>query len=100
MPKVIYVDIDETICFYNEKHRNYEKAIPDFDKIKKINNLYDQGNTIVYWTSRGSTTGIDWYDITKQQLDLWGAKNHRLRCDKPYYDIFIDDKTLSNIDNL
>lgn len=100
MPKVIYVDIDETICFYDTRQRNYEKAIPDFDKIEKINNLYDLGNTIVYWTARGSTTGIDWYDITKQQLDLWGAKYHRLRCDKPYYDIFIDDKTLSNIDDL
>ena len=65
-----------------------------FYDIEKINKLYEQGNTIVYWTSRGSRKQINWYTLTKSQLDSWGVKYHELRVDKPYYDLFIDDKTL------
>ena len=90
--KVIYVDIDETICETPE-HRNYFNAKPIKENIKKINKLYDEGNTIVYWTARGSRKQINWYDLTYTQLNSWGAKFHELRVDKPYYDIFIDDKT-------
>jgi hypothetical protein len=91
--KIIYVDIDETICTTPES-RKYEDANPIFENIEKINKLYEQGNTIVYWTSRGSRKQINWYDLTYKQLVLWGAKFHELRVDKPYYDLFIDDKTL------
>jgi len=99
--RVIFVDIDETICFYENQNqktaagkRDYSKAYPDTDNIAKINKLFNSGNKIVYWTARGSRTGIDWYDLTKSQLDAWGAKYHELRCDKPYYDTFIEDKSL------
>ena len=91
--KVIYVDIDETICM-TPKTREYKDATPIKENIKKINKLYDEGNTIVYWTSRGSRKQINWYDLTEKQLLSWGAKFNELRVDKPYYDIFIDDKTL------
>lgn len=90
--KIIYVDIDETIC-ETSKNRSYEESKPINSNIEKINKLYDEGNTIVYWTSRGSRKQLDWYSVTKSQLDRWGAKHHELRVDKPYYDIFIDDKT-------
>jgi hypothetical protein len=89
----IYVDIDETIC-ETPHPRNYYNASPIMENIKKINKLYDEGNTIVYWTARGSITQINWYDLTKLQLDSWGVKYHEVRVDKPYYDLFIDDKTL------
>lgn len=91
--KIYYVDIDETICS-TPNSRKYEDAIPILENIEKINNLYDMGNTIVYWTSRGSRKQIDWYDLTYRQLKSWGVKFNELRVDKPYYDIFIDDKTL------
>ena len=91
--KIIYVDIDETICS-TPSSRSYEEASQILNNIKKINDLYDQGNTIVYWTSRGSRKQIDWFELTKKQLDSWGAKYHELRTDKPYYDIFIDEKTM------
>lgn len=91
--KIIYVDIDETIC-ETPTPRNYFNSKPLKENIEKINNLYDKGNTIVYWTARGSKTQINWYELTKQQLYDWGAKFHELRVDKPYYDLFIDDKTL------
>ena len=92
--KVIYVDIDETICNTPDNPRVYEEATPIEENIDKINQLYDAGNTIVYWPARGSRSMIDWYDLTKMQLEKGGAKHHELRCDKPYYDIFYDDKTM------
>ena len=91
--KVIYVDIDETICV-TPNNRNYFESIPILENIQKINDLYDQGHTIVYWTARGSRKQTNWFSLTKSQLDLWGAKYHELRVDKPYYDLFIDDKTI------
>jgi hydroxymethylpyrimidine pyrophosphatase-like HAD family hydrolase len=91
--RIIYVDIDETICT-TSKTRNYKSATPIVENIEKINELYDEGNTIVYWTARGSRKQINWYDVTYAQLNEWGAKFHELRVDKPYYDLFIDDKTL------
>lgn len=91
--KVIYVDIDETICT-TPKSRDYQDAEPIYKNIEKINKLYDDGNTIVYWTARGSRKQINWYELTKSQLDSWGVKYHEVRVDKPYYDLFIDDKTL------
>ena len=79
--KKIFVDIDETICFYSGE-RNYNLAQPIKKRILKINNLYDQGNEITYYTARGTVTGIDWYDITKDQLDSWGCKYHFLNVGK------------------
>ena len=93
---IIYVDIDDTICYYendDKKYLDYNKAKPYYERIKKINNLYDEGNTIIYWTARGTKTGIPWFHITKKQLDNWGVKYHELRLGKPYYDLFIDDKS-------
>ena len=90
---IIYVDIDETICFY-EGVRDYSLAKPDFSNIKKINDLYNEGHQITYWTARGSTTGIDWYDVTKNQLNDWGCNYHNLSVGKkPHYDLLICDKT-------
>jgi hypothetical protein len=89
----IFVDIDETICFYNGK-RHYPDAIPNVENIAKINKLYDKGHYIKYWTARGSATGLEWYDITKEQLEKWGCKYHKLSVgEKPPYDLLICDKT-------
>ncbi len=87
--KIIYVDIDETICDTpGDDVRDYYSSTPRPETILKVNKLYDDGNRIVYWTARGSRSGKDWYELTESQLELWGAKYHELRCDKPYYDIF------------
>lgn len=93
----IFVDIDETICRYDgreigDSHR-YPHAIPIKENIEKINKLYDEGNIITYWTARGSTSGISWYQLTAKQLEEWGAKFHELRLGKPDYALFICDKT-------
>ena len=89
----VYVDIDETICFYSGK-RDYIEALPMPDNIKKINKLFDENNIIIYWSARGTVTGIDWYEVTKKQLKDWGCRYHDLILgEKPDYDLLICDKT-------
>lgn len=92
---IIYVDIDETIC-NNSEDRDYSKSIPIFENIQKINKLFDNGNIIVYWTARGTTTGIDWKQITEKQFLEWGVKFHELKFGKPHYDLFICDKAINS----
>ena len=95
-----FVDIDETICFYNDENRIYEQAIPSQINIDKINKLYDEGWLIIYWTARGSSDPtnvqrIEYYrNLTIKQLNKWGAKYHKLELGdkKPLYDLIIDDK--------
>lgn len=89
----IYVDIDETICFYDGE-RNYNLAKPSLENIEKINILFEKGHEITYWAARGSVTKIDWFDVTQKQLDEWGCKYHKLITgEKPAYDLLICDKT-------
>lgn len=101
---VIFVDIDKTICHTDnlptELKQDYSLAQPIKKHIQKINSLFDMGHTIVYWTARGSITGIDWQTTTFQQFKKWGVKYHEIRFGKPPYDIFIDDKacTIENLD--
>ena len=64
---IIYVDIDETICETPE-NRNYELSTPISQRIKEVNALYDRGHTIVYWTARGTGSGIDWRETTERQF--------------------------------
>ena len=92
---IIFVDVDETICMTDET-RNYASAVPMMDRIERINKLFDEGHTIVYWTARGATTGIDWTDVTTEQLERWKVKCHELRMGKPQYDLFIDDKNINS----
>ena len=92
---IIYVDVDETICLTSED-RDYNKSIPMWDRIENINKLFDAGNTIVYWTARGSTTGIDWTELTIKQLSRWGAKFHEVKLGKPHFDLYICDKSINS----
>lgn len=90
----IYVDIDHTIC-NGVDDGDYSKATPIEKNIERVNQLYDEGHKITYWTARGSVTGKDWFEVTRDQLDQWGCKRHGLKMGKPAFDIFIDDKVLN-----
>ena len=91
---IYYIDIDGTICTPVD-NGEYGKTTPFTDRIEKYNNFYDEGHTVIYWTARGTTTGIDWKSVTEQQLNKWGVKYHELKLGKPYYDVFIDDKSIN-----
>lgn len=94
---IIYVDIDETICYY-ENERLYHLAKPNKERITKINHLFEQGHTIIYWTARGTLTNINHFSLTYEQLNNWGCKFSELRMGKPAYDLFIDDKNINSED--
>jgi len=93
---VIFIDIDETICNSPNKP-DYTTSTPIVANIAKANKLYEEGNTIIYWTARGTQTGIDWTDVTRKQFSDWGVKYHDLKFGKPYYDLFIDDKNINTL---
>ena len=94
---IVYVDIDETICDTPES-RDYGLSTPINERIKKINALYDKGHTIIYWTARGTGSGIDSRETTERQFKDWGVKYHELRLKKPIYDLFICDKAIRTED--
>tara|TARA_Y100000389_G_scaffold204994_1_gene261740 strand:- start:5947 stop:6243 length:297 start_codon:yes stop_codon:yes gene_type:complete len=87
-----YVDIDNTICI--TLNGDYINSKPIKTRIQHINNLFEAGNTIIYWTARGSASGKNYEALTVQQLNKWGCKRHKIIFGKPSYDIFIDDKTI------
>jgi len=86
-------DIDGTIC--TNTNGDYIHAIPFPRAIELVNRLFNEGHTIYFYTSRGSTTGIDWNEVTVNQLAGWGVKYHRLFLGKPTADIYIDDKCIN-----
>ncbi len=91
---VFVVDIDGTIC--SNTNGDYQKAKPYDDMIQKINYLYNSGNIIKMMTARGATTGMDWSEVTKKQLELWGVQYHELIMNKkPFANVYIDDKSIN-----
>lgn len=92
----LYIDIDGTIC-RSASSSSYDESTPIKERIEKVNKLYDEGNTITYWTARGSKSGKNFEEFTKKQLEQWGCKYHTLLFGKPSYDLYIDDKS-HNVD--
>jgi len=84
------VDIDGTIC--QSINSDSDRSVPIEDHIAKINALYNEGHEIIYWTARGGNSGIDWSELTKEQLKKWGCHYQELWMNKPVYDIWVDDK--------
>ena len=92
--KRVCVDIDGTICSLTDG--DYNMAKPYTDRIDFVNELYDKGVEIIYWTARGGTSGKDHTDLTTRQLEEWGAKYTKLLLDKMSFDALIDDKAFNS----
>ena len=96
----LVINIDGTIC--SQTNSDYKKAKPNKSRIALLNELYDRGHTIVYYTARGMTQKDSLLSIrkaklkflTKRQLRSWGAKYHEIYMNKPSGDLYIDDKGL------
>jgi len=110
MSKRYCIDIDGTICTPTVG-RDYHKAEPWQDRIKVLNNLYDEGNYIIYFTARAMGRFADLphsvasvkakevlFELTEKQLNDWGVKYHELIMGKPHADFFIDDKGVKDED--
>jgi len=96
------IDIDGTICKEviipdSGGKKDYANHIPYPERIEKVNALYEAGHTIKYMTARGAVSMVDYYGLTKSQLDKWGAKHHELSVGKKeHYDVWIDDKSVNS----
>tara|TARA_Y100001973_G_C5185518_1_gene327601 strand:+ start:1716 stop:2039 length:324 start_codon:yes stop_codon:yes gene_type:complete len=102
--KTYVIDIDGTI--FKTNGMDYENSVPISERISKINDLYDEGNIIIYLTARGMGRNDNQYelarnqffDLTQSQLKKFGAKYHELHLSKPAGDYYIDDKAVKDVD--
>ena len=100
------VDIDGTICKLPQHNQDYWQSSPMPERIEKINNLYNSGHTIIYYTARGMGRNKnnphlatqEFYSLTINQLEKWGCKYHLLFLGKPSGDFYIDDKAVRDED--
>ncbi len=76
-------------------NNDYSIAEPNRIMIDIINKLYNLGNEIILLTARGYVTGIDWREITENQLKKWGLQYHELHFGKPNADYYVDDRMIS-----
>lgn len=90
--KTFCFDLDGTLC--TNTHGEYESAQPFAWAINRVNELARAGHRIIIFTARGATTGIDWSDVTKQQLAQWGVSYDQLQMGKPGADVYVDDRAL------
>ena len=92
MRKKYVIDIDGTICITKKKfkdmQKNYKAAKPRIDVINKINDLFDKGNIIFFYTSR---PWVD-FELTVKWLKKYSVKYHSLVFGKPVGHIYIDEK--------
>jgi nucleoside-diphosphate-sugar epimerase len=91
---VFVVDVDGVVASLVPDN-DYRKAEPLAGNIAHINRLHDAGHRIVMFTARGSATGIDWSEVTRNQFSAWGLKYHELKFGKPAADYYVDDRLLS-----
>ena len=83
-------DIDGTV--FHTSGSDYENSQPIQHRIDVVNQLFEEGHEITFFTARGTTTGIDWRELTERQLKDFGVKFHRLILGKPHADLYVDDK--------
>lgn len=87
--KTFVVDVDGTIA--TTENGNYFSSKPIKERIEKLNELFHQGNEIIYYTARGYKSGIDWREVTENQFKQWGVKCNKLILKKPYGNFYIGD---------
>ena len=107
------VDIDGTICEHIPGP-NFGTGDVYYERIYKLNKLFDEGIIIVYHTARGCGPTQNpegrfdgdtiqyaykrWYNYTEQQLLDWGCRYTELIMGKYSGDVYIDDKAIFSDD--
>jgi hypothetical protein len=95
-------DLDNTLCDTRKNEDgnwDYLGAKPFTDRVRKVNQLYEEGHYIMIETARGCVSGKDWYPQTYEQLISFGLKFHELRTGvKLNADFFVDDKGVNDRD--
>lgn len=90
----IIIDMDGTICT-EEKTFSRSLAKPKLNAVEMINNMFDEGHTIIIYTAR---TWME-YEMTVDWLKKNNVNYHQLFMGKPIGDIWIDDRALQFSDN-
>ena len=90
----IAIDIDWILTIETEWH-NYSERTPNTEMIKKINELAEQNNIIIY-TAR---------DICDRKITIQWLCDNWVKYDdiifwKPKYDILLDDRATNNLTEL
>lgn len=91
----IAVDIDGILTIETEGW-DYRNRTPHKETIRKVNLLFAQGHEIILFSARH----IEDEDTTKRWLERHGVDYHCLQLGKIKYDIFVDDKAVSSIDDV
>lgn len=104
---ILIYDLDETLCTKKQPNETYADVKPIQPMIDQLNKFYDEGHTIIISTARNMVTqggdvgailanvGLD----TLNWLKKHGVKYHKIYFQKPYGDIYIDDKSCLNDPN-
>ncbi len=92
--KVYCFDIDGTLCTNTEGA--YDQAKPFIERIARVNRLYAAGHRILLYTTRSSSTDIDWRKATEDQMAAWGIHYHQLFMGKPAADIYVDNRAFNS----
>jgi len=93
-PRRVVVDIDGVLA-EAVADLDYARAGPIPDNVARVNALYKAGCRIILFTARGSGTGRDWSDVTREQMESWGLRYHELHFGKPAADYYIDDRLVT-----
>jgi 3-deoxy-manno-octulosonate cytidylyltransferase (CMP-KDO synthetase) len=88
----ICFDLDGTLC--TNTFGEYGEAEPFSWAIERVNRLAAAGHRILIFTARGTATGIDWQEVTRSQLALWGVMYDELIFGKPSADVYVDDRAV------
>lgn len=96
----IVIDIDDTICF--TENRDFNNSKPNQEVITRINQLYDENWRIILFTARGgkSCNTLEekehkYRAITEKWLEEHNVKYNELMFGKPNADYYVDDKNIS-----
>lgn len=91
---IYLIDIDGTLA--ETSGADYNNSKPLENRIKKINELYKQGHIIKIFTGRGMSTGVDWTEVTMNQLKEWNLNyNELIMNTKPHCHCIVDDIAVS-----
>ncbi len=82
--------MDGTIC---TEERTYSRSMakPLENAVESINELYDEGHTIIIYSARAWME----YEMTVDWLSRHGVKYHQLMLGKPVGDVWIDDRAIA-----
>ena len=90
--RVYCFDLNGTLC--TNANGAYADAEPSPDRIAAVNALLRSGHYVRIFTARGSTTGVDWRELTEHQRSKLGLQHNEFVLGKPYADLYVDDRAV------